>query len=95
LASIAQDFAKTSGIAATLLPRLPNKASCTRPYLERKMNRFLISLVALSALAAPAMAASLKIDTSKNCSFTIEMMPEVAPKHVAQISKLAASGFYN
>ncbi len=59
------------------------------------MNRFLISLMAVSALAAPAMAASLKVDTSKNCSFTIEMMPDVAPKHVAQITKLAASGFYN
>lgn len=59
------------------------------------MNRFLISLVALSTLAAPSMAASLKVDTSKNCSFTIEMMPDVAPKHVAQITKLAAAGFYN
>ena len=59
------------------------------------MNRFLISLVAFSALAAPAMAASLKVDTSKNCSFTIELMPDVAPKHVAQITKLAASGFYD
>ncbi|MDE2445590.1 MAG: peptidylprolyl isomerase [Alphaproteobacteria bacterium] len=59
------------------------------------MNRFLISLLAVSALGAPAMAASLKVDTSKNCSFTIEMMPDVAPKHVAQITKLAKAGFYN
>ena len=59
------------------------------------MNRFLISLVAMTALAAPSMAASLKVDTSKNCSFVIELMPDVAPKHVAQITKLAAAGFYN
>ena len=37
----------------------------------------------------------LKVDTSKNCSFTIKLRPDLAPKHVAQITKLAASGFYD
>ena len=59
------------------------------------MKRFLIAALALTTLAAPSFAASLKIETSKNCNFNIEMMPDIAPKHVAQITKLAASGFYN
>ena len=60
------------------------------------MKRFLIAAAALSLFAAPAYAAgTLKIDTSKNCSFTIKLRPDLAPKHVAQISKLAASGFYD
>ena len=60
------------------------------------MNRFLISLVALTTLAAPAFAAdSLKVETSKNCSFVIKLRADVAPKHVAQVTKLAGAGFYN
>ena len=60
------------------------------------MNRFLIAVSALALLAAPALAAeSLKVDTSKNCSFTIKLRPDLAPKHVAQVTKLAAAGFYN
>lgn len=60
------------------------------------MSRFLIAVSALALMAAPALAAdSLKVETSKNCSFTIKLRPDLAPKHVAQISKLAAAGFYN
>ena len=60
------------------------------------MNRFLISLVALTTLADPAFAAdSLKVETSKNCSFVIKLRADVAPKHVAQVTKLAGAGFYN
>ncbi|MEO6607083.1 MAG: peptidylprolyl isomerase [Aestuariivirga sp.] len=60
------------------------------------MSRFLIAVSALALLASPALAAdSLKVDTSKNCSFTIKLRPDLAPKHVAQITKLAAAGFYN
>src|SRR5450631_2743890 len=60
------------------------------------MNRFLIAASALAFLAAPALAAdSLKVDTSKNCSFTIKLRADLAPKHVAQVTKLAAAGFYN
>jgi peptidylprolyl isomerase len=60
------------------------------------MNRFLIAASVLGLWAAPAFAAeSLKVDTSKNCSFTIKLRPDLAPKHVAQVTKLAAAGFYN
>ena len=60
------------------------------------MKRFLIAASVLGLLAAPAFAAeSLKVDTSKNCSFTIKLRPDLAPKHVAQVTKLAAAGFYN
>jgi cyclophilin family peptidyl-prolyl cis-trans isomerase len=51
---------------------------------------------ALAALAAPALAAeSMTVETSDNCSFTIKLRPDLAPKHVAQITKLAAAGFYD
>jgi peptidylprolyl isomerase len=50
----------------------------------------------LAAAALPAAAAeSLKVDTSKNCSFVIKLRADLAPKHVAQITKLASSGFYD
>ncbi len=60
------------------------------------MNRFLIAASVLGLMAASALAAeSLKVETSKNCSFTIKLRPDLAPKHVAQVTKLAGSGFYN
>jgi peptidylprolyl isomerase len=60
------------------------------------MNRFLIAASALALMAAPSLAAdSLKVDTSKNCSFTIKLRADLAPKHVAQVTKLAGAGFYN
>ncbi|MBC8035615.1 MAG: peptidylprolyl isomerase, partial [Rhizobiales bacterium] len=47
-------------------------------------------------LATPALAAEkLTIETSKGCSFDIKLRPDLAPKHVAQITKLASSGFYD
>ncbi len=57
-----------------------------------------LGLVAIAALlmAAPALAAEkIIVETSKKCSFTITLRPDLAPKHVAQISKLAAAGFYD
>ena len=60
------------------------------------MKRFLIAATAASLFAAPAFAAgALKVDTSKNCSFTVKLRPDLAPKHVAQITKLASAGFYD
>ena len=60
------------------------------------MKRFLIAATAASLFVAPAFAAgALKVDTSKNCSFTIKLRPDLAPKHVAQITKLASAGFYD
>jgi peptidylprolyl isomerase len=51
---------------------------------------------ALLLMATPALAAgSLKVETSKGCSFTITLRPDLAPKHVAQITKLASAGFYD
>ena len=57
-----------------------------------------LALAALAAglLATPALAADkLKVETSKGCSFEITLRPDLAPKHVAQITKLAKDGFYN
>ncbi|MCA0434367.1 MAG: peptidylprolyl isomerase [Proteobacteria bacterium] len=59
------------------------------------MKRLFLAVAALAALAAPAMSASLKVDTSIGCSFTIALRPDLAPKHVAQITKLAKAGFYD
>ena len=61
----------------------------------------MIRKLALAALAAgllstPALAADkLKVEISKGCSFDITLRPDLAPKHVAQITKLAKEGFYN
>jgi peptidylprolyl isomerase len=47
-------------------------------------------------MAAPALAADkITVETSDKCSFTIMLRPDLAPNHVAQVSKLAAAGFYN
>lgn len=57
-----------------------------------------LGLAALAAglLAMPALAAEkLTVETSKGCSFDIKLRPDLAPKHVAQITKLAAAGFYD
>jgi len=57
-----------------------------------------LALAALAAglLASPALAADkLKVEISKGCSFEITLRPDLAPKHVAQITKLAKQGFYN
>jgi peptidylprolyl isomerase len=60
------------------------------------MKRFMIAALALSTLSAAAYAAdTMTVETSKNCSFTIKLRADLAPKHVAQVSKLAAAGFYN
>jgi len=61
----------------------------------------MIRKLALAALAAglvatPALAAEkLKVETSKGCSFDISLRPDLAPKHVEQITKLAKEGFYD
>jgi peptidylprolyl isomerase len=53
------------------------------------------AMVALM-MAAPAMAAEkITVETNDKCSFTIALRPDLAPLHVAQVSKLAAAGFYN
>jgi peptidylprolyl isomerase len=57
-----------------------------------------LGLVALATawLVTPALAAEkLTVETSKGCSFDIKLRPDLAPKHVAQIAKLAGAGFYD
>lgn len=66
------------------------------------MNHFLnrCTLVVASLIAAVAIAGSanakdfLVLETSKG-NVEIELMENVAPKHVAQIKKLASDGFYD
>jgi peptidylprolyl isomerase len=59
------------------------------------MKRTALILAATAVFAAPAFAESLHVETSKGCGFDITLRPDVAPKHVAQITKLAKAGFYN
>ncbi len=60
------------------------------------MKRLIATAAALGALALPAVAAeNIHIETSKGCGFDIKLRADLAPKHVAQITKLASSGFYD
>jgi peptidylprolyl isomerase len=64
--------------------------------LEIPMNKLLLAGLCVAALSAPAFAAeSLKVETSLGCTFTIKLRTDLAPKHVAQITKLAAAGAYD
>ena len=58
---------------------------------------FGLAAAAMFMAANPAFAAAplLHVETSKGCSFDIVTRPDLAPKHVAQITKLAKDGFYN
>jgi peptidylprolyl isomerase len=60
------------------------------------MIKMLLAGLCLAALTAPALAAdSLKVETSLGCGFTIKLRSDLAPKHVAQITKLVAAGAYD
>ena len=60
------------------------------------IRKLALSVLAAGLLASPAMAAGkLNVATSKGCSFDITLRADLAPKHVAQITKLAAAGFYD
>ena len=60
------------------------------------MKRLGMCAMAAMLMAAPALAAEkITVETSDKCSFTITLRPDLAPNHVAQVSKLAAAGFYN
>ena len=55
-----------------------------------------LAAVATGLLASPALAAEkIRVETSKGCSFEITLRPDLAPAHVAQITKLAKDGFYD
>jgi peptidylprolyl isomerase len=63
---------------------------------ENPMTKYLLAGAALFALAAPAFAAEkMTVETSDNCSFSITLRADLAPLHVAQITKLATAGFYD
>ena len=60
------------------------------------MKRLGICAMAALMMAASAMAAEkITVETNDKCSFTIALRPDLAPLHVAQVSKLAAAGFYD
>jgi peptidylprolyl isomerase len=60
------------------------------------IKRFAAGALALGLMAAPALAADkLHVEISKGCAFDIALRPDLAPKHVAQITKLASEGFYD
>jgi peptidylprolyl isomerase len=60
------------------------------------MKKLVLAGLCCAALSAPAFAAeSLKVETSLGCAFTITLRADLAPKHVAQITKLAAAGAYD
>jgi peptidylprolyl isomerase len=64
--------------------------------MEQRMKRLGYVAVGLALFALPAAAEGvLKVDTSKNCSFSIKLNPGVALGHVAQMTKLASQGFYD
>jgi peptidylprolyl isomerase len=55
---------------------------------------FLLLLASATAVAADR-ENTLYIDLKDNCRVVIEMRPDLAPKHVAQIKKLAREGKYD
>jgi peptidylprolyl isomerase len=59
------------------------------------MKSTLIAAAILATVATSAGAASLTVETSNSCAFNIELRADLAPKHVAQITKLAKAGFYD
>jgi len=60
------------------------------------MTKYLMAGAALLCLTVPALAAeTMTVETSAACNFTIKLRADLAPRHVAQITKLAAAGFYD
>ena len=54
------------------------------------------SIIIMTAAASGAQAAdTLQMDVSTGGTVTIELKPDLAPKHVAQIKTLTEKGFYN
>ncbi len=59
--------------------------------------RNVITALAMTALAGPALATSLEIDIAgeANGTIVIDLFEEVAPEHVEQITALAEAGAYD
>ena len=47
------------------------------------------------AVDGPGPNLTIEVAGAANGTIVIDLLPDVAPKHVAQITKLAAAGFYN
>src|SRR6187455_3680022 len=56
---------------------------------------FLLLLLASASALAADKENTLYIDLKDNCRVVVEMRPDLAPKHVAQIKKLAREGKYD
>ena len=56
---------------------------------------FLLALLASASALAADPENTLYIDLKDNCRVVIEMRPDLAPKHVAQIKTLARAGKYD
>jgi peptidylprolyl isomerase len=67
--------------------------------LEGAIMRLFLAFAVVLASAGIAAAAdkenTLYVDLKDNCRVVIEMRPDLAPKHVAQIKKLAREGKYD
>ncbi|MEJ5232432.1 MAG: peptidylprolyl isomerase [Geminicoccaceae bacterium] len=67
--------------------------------MHSRLARLGLAAAACFAVAEPAGAAdpenTLLIDLSTGGRVVIEMLPEIAPKHVARIKELARAGFYD
>jgi peptidylprolyl isomerase len=60
------------------------------------MKKLLLAAGLLAGAVIPATAAEMiNVETSMGCAFSIKLRADLAPKHVAQITKLASSGFYD
>ncbi len=54
-----------------------------------------IAIMSTASTAAVAGANTVNMEVSTGGTVVIELMPDVAPKHVDQIKKLVGEGFYN
>src|SRR4051812_38409703 len=71
-----------------------------RPAAQGAAMRMVLAIVAVVLASAGIAAAAdkentLYVDLKDNCRVVIEMRPDLAPKHVAQIKKLAREGKYD
>ena len=53
-----------------------------------------VGFIIMSETSVAATGSNLLLETSQG-QIEIKLLPDIAPKHVARISELAASGFYD
>src|ERR1044072_4930904 len=63
--------------------------------IMRLVLAFIVLLLSAGGASAADKENTLYIDLKDNCRVVIEMRPDLAPKHVAQIKKLARGGKYD